>query len=416
MGPSELLALTIIGLVLTASLLAYRDVFHPGVLHASLWFLVMLAFAAYSESYNPISKMTYALVVLGVIAFSAGCCLSVHGSRPASQPIVVTHRYRGLSHALSFFFWVPLLVLPFFVARAYTLGTGGPTDNFLLNIRFSLTEDGASFGISAYGGLIAIVSAAIFLMHRSQIATWKLLVMIGTASIFALLFSGRTAIVMLIVVVLAILGVSRAVGAGTLAAIGGIATLVAFAAIGSLLGKGVVYEEGMAYLVDSMVITLRDYFLSPLAALDTLVRGEGQLTLGENAVRFFLAVLNRMGMDVGVPQLVQENVLVPMPTNVYTVYQPYLADFGMVFAVFIQAVFGFLHGASYRLAHKGSPTALLVYSLSLYPLIMQFFQDQYVNLMSTWIQIAILVWMYHWMVYGDGLKRVWNGIIAHSNC
>jgi len=85
---------------------------------------------------------------------------------------------------------------------------------------------------------------------------------------------------------------------------------------------------------------------------------------------------------------VQPWVDVPMPTNVYTVYQPYIKDFGLVGGSLVLFVLGFLHALLYRRATVRNPhtTYVFLFALSLFPLVMQAFQDMYFSLLSLWIQ------------------------------
>jgi oligosaccharide repeat unit polymerase len=93
----------------------------------------------------------------------------------------------------------------------------------------------------------------------------------------------------------------------------------------------------------------------------------------------------------------QPYIKTPVLTNVYTVYQPYFLDFSYVGVVLIQFFLGLLHGHIYKRAVSGSAFFVTLYGLSLYPLVMQFFQDQYLNLLSTWVQFAVVVGMFVWI-------------------
>jgi len=77
-----------------------------------------------------------------------------------------------------------------------------------------------------------------------------------------------------------------------------------------------------------------------------------------------------------------------MPTNVYTVYQPYIRDFGALGGVSVLFILGFLHAELYRRATVRSPHAIyvLLFALSLFPLAMQVFQDMYFSVLSLWVQ------------------------------
>ena len=61
--------------------------------------------------------------------------------------------------------------------------------------------------------------------------------------------------------------------------------------------------------------------------------------------------------------------------------------------LFFFALFGRMHGSLYLRAKLGDPRCVVLYGLSVYPLLMQFFQDQYLSLLTTWVQLGLLVWL-----------------------
>jgi oligosaccharide repeat unit polymerase len=93
-----------------------------------------------------------------------------------------------------------------------------------------------------------------------------------------------------------------------------------------------------------------------------------------------------------VNELIQPFVLIPYPTNVYTVYSPYIKDFGKLYAWFMLAIFGFLHTWLYNKAiSTKSIRFCLYYSFLLFPLLISFFMDFYLTISSLWIQIIIFI-------------------------
>src|SRR5438128_12375967 len=102
--------------------------------------------------------------------------------------------------------------------------------------------------------------------------------------------------------------------------------------------------------------------------------------------RTIFAVFNKIGFEIEVPPLIKEYQYTPFASNVYTVYQPYFDDFSVFGILLIQFFLGLFHGFLYKKIESRKPIYIILYSISLYPLFMQFFQDQYFNLLSTWIQ------------------------------
>lgn len=113
---------------------------------------------------------------------------------------------------------------------------------------------------------------------------------------------------------------------------------------------------------------------------------------GSNTFRFFQAIIDKVaGTDFAMP-LVQEfsSIGIGKTTNVYTFYQWYANDFGIIYALFMQYFIGILHGFSYKKMSQMKIYGIYMYCMLMHPLIMQIFQDQYFSLMSTWIQYFLV--------------------------
>ena len=118
-----------------------------------------------------------------------------------------------------------------------------------------------------------------------------------------------------------------------------------------------------------------------------------EMAYGKYTFRFFYAVLNSLGFDVEVKSMVEPYVenLNGNVGNVYTIYKWYANDFGLVYAILMQFLVGILHGILYRNSYeKNDYFWIVINALFYYPLVMQFFMDEYVTLLSLWIQYAII--------------------------
>ena len=113
---------------------------------------------------------------------------------------------------------------------------------------------------------------------------------------------------------------------------------------------------------------------------------------GLNTFRFFIAIYDKMFNSNYAKTLVQDFISIGngVTTNVYTFYQYYINDFGYIYAILMQFLIGMFHGISYKKMSQMKNYWIYIFSFSVYPLAMQFFQDQYVSLISTWIQILVL--------------------------
>ena len=292
-------------------------------------------------------------------------------------------------------FALVLLGLPLLYARAQDII--GSASLFSVsgftNLRRGLSPDAPSYGVLAYltplSMVLSAVSVVLFVKRELKIKYAILSIAISLA--YCYLSTGRTFILLLACMILgpsALAGKVRFKGAILIGAF----FLSGVIGIAALTSKGINAGENASSNVDSFLQSSRSYTVAPLIAFSnkiSLFEARKPTLFGEHVFRTWYAILHAMSIIKSPPpQLVQEFSFVPDATNVYTVYQPYVIDFGY-FGFVIVALFPLLHIYLYRRARMHGAIYSLLYSAMLYPLLMQFFQDQYFSLMSQWIQLVL---------------------------
>src|SRR6185369_16014085 len=104
--------------------LRLKDALYPAVIHSALWGMVLTAYLASEDIFPPLSGEMYFVVVAGLITFSLGCYFATIGCREGVLPSPATVVDDGNLVSDSVF-WFVLLALPFFLARAYSIGSVG---------------------------------------------------------------------------------------------------------------------------------------------------------------------------------------------------------------------------------------------------------------------------------------------------
>ncbi len=156
---------------------------------------------------------------------------------------------------------------------------------------------------------------------------------------------------------------------------------------------------------------LEDYFCIPIACLNSNIQnGLLKLLTTEGGGRYTLSgvwgLIGRFVGGEGAPPVVQEFIQVgpEIRSNVYTVYQWTGMDFGLMYALLWQFLFGAIYGAMFTLSLRRNEYAILAYSVLSYPLVMMFFEDQYFFIGQSWI-IFIGFGVIIWLITRIGLKR-----------
>jgi oligosaccharide repeat unit polymerase len=381
-----LLILTILGFALTLNYLRFHDLLYPPVLQGGLWFTVTVIYMFSEDSFVPLSSTMYFVITTGVFLFSIGSFISTLRFRPKRLKIEFDRtRYGFLSTLL---FLVPLVGLPFFIHEMNELADGGATGNFFHNLRTSVNTHENPIGLAQYLVPISILSAGIhFLLFRRTHAL-RCTVAVLVATTYCLFTTGRSSFLILFALLFGMLAITRQMDSRKAVLIFAACSVAIFVVIASL--RSVATPSGSAFeSAQTSWESFRTYLLGSLPAFDTFMHTPAELGLGSHVFRTLIAIGAKLGLCGEPVSLVQSFATLPFDTNVYTIYQPYFADFSYTGMFLIQFVLGCLHGSLYRRANRGRPIYIVAFGLSLYPLCMQFFQDQYFNLLSTWVQYAL---------------------------
>ena len=395
----DLLAITLLLLLIGANLLRYRDPLYPGFLQPVVWLVVALALELAAKSYGELSAATYTTFAVGALAFGAGSFVATHrlarvGVAEGTE-VTVPQRWTTLTLLGA----AALAFVPYWRRAVELAESSNLTDSFFLNLRISLTrfrDDFGGYGIWAYGLTVSFVAAYCAVVRLSLARRKKTDAVVAAIAVilalsYAALATGRTFVFLLFFVLCGPLLVLRRVGPLKMS-LGGAAFLLAvFVVYAGVFRKGV-SAESSEYLLQDSGSVIFDYVAGGSYAFDDLVSHPRELELGVNTFRTFFAVLQRIGVDIDVKGVVQEYTGYSLSTNVYTVYQPYYLDFGSAGAAVFMALLGGLHGYAYRRVsgQRKDMFFVFMFSLSLYPLFMQFFQEQYFTLASTWLQFGLI--------------------------
>jgi oligosaccharide repeat unit polymerase len=388
-------------LLATGNYFLHRDILYPAFLQASLWLFAVVLFFVTQSMFIPVPGAVFAVFVLGALLFSLGAFVASYSHQPVRTINRLDERSLPNQTVIVALGTAAMLGLVLYVQRAAGLASSGPSTNPYVNLRYALSvtweETGGDFGVLSYFIPCAYVFAGITVLMRRGFVAPKiprsvvaLAIIVGV--VYGVLSSGRSVLLPLIVIALTIPAVLRVTTPLKTARTLVVVVLVLFVIVGLALGKGGDFastlHDNWVGMRDSFVL----YTVGGIPSFGTLWQNPSpDLDMGVNTFRTPLAILRALGFGTPYVPLVQPYADIPMPMNVYTIYQPYIRDFGLAGPLFLFPL-GFLHGFLYRQATIRTPRAIyvLLFSLSLFPLVMQIFQDMYFSVMSTWIQYAAI--------------------------
>jgi oligosaccharide repeat unit polymerase len=301
-------------------------------------------------------------------------------------------------------------VVPLWVNQGKMLANDGPYDSFLRNVRTSrvmlaveggFTPGGFGFGLLSYAFPVSVFATlGLLVRHVTCRRSRNLFVFSLLLSvILAVLGTGRGDLFFILTPVFGIMFVLRRMRLFRIIFVYAILGAVVFILLGLVMQKAGSFGQPASEVIQDIKMSFITYITGPVVALDKLLNTPQELALGRYSFRFFCIIGTMFGFDIEITSLVREFRFVPFPTNVYTVADPYYRDFGFLGVLIAQFLFGAFHGFLYRRATMSRPSAasIMLYALSLYPLVFQFFQDQYLSLTSTWLQY-ILLFLIAWFI------------------
>lgn len=151
---------------------------------------------------------------------------------------------------------------------------------------------------------------------------------------------------------------------------------------------------------DSVLWFLAVYVVAPMQAFCTDV-GNSSVMFGEHTFRPLYNLLSGLGFDFKVHDAIERFVLVPLPTNVYTMMSPYFRDFGY-WGIFVFGVIeGIATGCLCKLSATGNTIIKYIYTYFLVLIFLQFFEEDVFYAISSILYITIIVLFCH-------VKFVWS--------
>lgn len=371
-------------MIAVINLFFWRDLKNPAVLHSVLWLAIIMLHTFAPHGLNNLNIETYLIVIAAMFLFSCGAALGLN-SGANKQKLQKYELVLPNKQIINLYFYLALVSVPFLLSRAFDLAGHGETESFFVNLRSALIneDDPQGYGILAY--FLPVAYSGLFLLlldKNTSFKSTKTILLLMLCLIYAFFGTGRTYLFLLLVPAIFIMALTRRHFLSLKKIF--IFIIVLFSMF--FLYQGLRGDEEGAGMSVFWI-----YLLGGITAFQEIFLTTYQFEYGSNIFRTIYAIFLSLGFDVDVNKLIQGYVYIPSPTNVYSVFAPYFLDFGIYFSLAMQFLFGVVHGLLYKFSIRKNSLAILFYSLSMYPLFMQWFQDQYFTLMSTWIFFGLLL-------------------------
>jgi oligosaccharide repeat unit polymerase len=388
--------------------IAGKTLFYPSVLFSFLWTGILLlhficGFTVLGELY-PVSIETFLVLFIGNVCFSLGAFIVTASRKKENYTSIINQQPPAYEFNISstlrmIFLGIVIVGLPLYIQASFRVFLASQIDNFFAGLRTELAYGEEDIGPTKY--LVSFSFAVFGIQYYASLKEGGKLnkILLATSFILAVVYSvfatGRTYFLMILTIYLGISYLLQKNFSLRKYALAFLLFMPVFIFIGMIYGKGGNMEDSLKNNLKASSESTGIYLVSAVNALDNELTNKIEITnQGENTLLFFIKIGQQLHLikDKKVGSLVKEFVFIPYPTNVYTFYSPYIHDFGKLYAWIMIALFGALHTWVFHKALKRkSLRNTLYYSFLLYPLLMSFFQDQYISLFSTWLQMVFYI-------------------------
>jgi oligosaccharide repeat unit polymerase len=283
------------------------------------------------------------------------------------------------------------------INKAFFLGQHGPFDSFFMNIRWNVSyseEKGYGLFLGYAKPFLLILSLREYLLFVSinkRRLTDNLRLFFGFLPGIIVVFSsmGRGHVVLLVVAMLFIYIIMSGRLKVKSFVIAAVISFMVFVFIGAMLGK-VHSDPGRSNLISSGAVSLTRYVTTPLVAWSQLFEKGSSLSGGYHTFRFVYAVASKSGIiSIAPMKTIRPHINVDgIRTNLYTFLEPYYKDFGVIGIIAFPLIIGLIVGRINYYIRKPEYDAkwLVLYGLSILPLISIFGGETFFLNLSQWIQ------------------------------
>lgn len=353
----------------------------PLSLHCFACFLVSIVGLFAYDDFNEFSEISfYAFIIWYSILYFILMIGELVVLTTDSRSLFINKRY------VCSRYWIVVLPLSLYsVWEIYNVGKGGPA-SFFLNLRLANIiddYDGVKFTLltAVYPVMVAIFAIVCLAdttkKNKYSILLWILLFCIGTM--------GKFAIVTPILIYLIIREMTVGLNKRKLFLLAPIITVTIL-----LLHFIRMSSEDNATVSSVLGV----YIYSPLLALSKLSELDSSGDSGIYTFRFIFAILYKLGLSSTEPvKTIMEYVNVPVPTNVFTVMQPFFQDYSLYGVAFGAMFYGVIYASAYICARQDSPVAMLIYAVLAVGLFTSFFAETLITNFSGNMKLIICIYI-----------------------
>jgi len=372
----------------SSSFIADSQFFSPWMLTTMVWAGILFLFLLQGDLLYPLGPQFYTSICLWLPIFLISSLVTYYvlpNKLPSGQSHVTDVRINDW--VFDVFFYISVIITPMYVYQILKIVMMFDTQDLLYNIRVLAVHGDEKFGFLNYSYIINQALFIVGLWKFKQIARWKFITIVITNLMGQFALMEKSGIFLMIIATLFVLFERGVIKVRSI-----VITVCSLVLIFFLfnMAKEIQSDEN----AESM--TFLDFFaiyvLSPCVAYERVVE-DLSFQFGSHTFQYFYLILNKFGCNFEVNDRIQDFVWVPLPTNVYTIFQPFYEDFGQAGIAYFAALYGILSGVIYRVFTNGSFVGRCVYADIVKILMLQFYSEDFLQNFVLFAQFVIIVFI-----------------------
>ena len=364
----------------------FGDIFAPWTITMGVWGGMLILFLIFNDILDPLTEQFYISISLWLPTFVITSFVTFNLLEHKEQPLP----HNGIdinTHFFYFLFIVALFLSPMYFYKVWETVSSFDSDDMMKNARI-LAVHGDGLGFLNYSSVVAQSLLLVSLWRYPQIPKWQLCAIILCCIINSIAIMEKGGIFLVILCSIYVL-FKRGVIKGRHLLFTVVAAILLFYYF-NLMREG---EDSDYAKNESLLDFVGMYIMSPPVAYCKTMR-DVDILFGANIFGELYARLNNWGFgNYEIHPKLQEFVYIPVPTNVYTIMQPFFRDFGYKGVCFFAGVYGVISGALYRFSCNGNAVCICLYTYMVEVLVLQFFQENIFLSITFVMELFFLVWL-----------------------
>ena len=353
--------------------LSIGDVFAPWTITLGIWALIIVFAQSVGDLIYPINNQFYYGISLWLPIFCLVSWVTYTFLKPSDKRVdrkKFEIKYSNL--VFNIFLAISILCTPLCVKKVMDIIMMFGTEDLMYNMRVLAIKGETGLGILAYCFTINKALLILAFWRYPNIKKWQLALVIILFAMNAFVDMDKGSIFFIAITAIFVLYQRGKISIRGIA-LWGIALVLIFFAF--TIMRTETGDDGKGALDDLTILEFIGIYVLTTPVAFSYMQPNIGAPYGSYTLTTVYLILNKLGGNFPIIEQIQEFVWVPLPTNLYTIMQPFFLDFGYPGIAFFAVLYGVVCGWAYRSYRNGSSTGCVMYTYLLYYIVLQFSQE-----------------------------------------